>query len=81
MRYKIGFYIKYHATRLIVKLIYTLLGLVNRSKIQKGDKITCYGIGYPHWKGDVFECTLDFKDGTIGIRNTIRVDEKDFRKL
>jgi hypothetical protein len=60
-------------------LLYTLLGLVYRKKIQKGDKIKCFGIGYPHWKGKVFECTLDFKDGTIGIKNTIRVSEKDFR--
>ena len=62
-------------------LLYTLLGLVYPTKIQKGDKIRCYGIGYPHWKGTEFECTLDFKDGTIGIRNAIRVAEKDFRKL
>ena len=33
------------------------------------------------WKGEEFECTLDFKDGTIGIKNAVRVAEKDFRKL
>lgn len=62
-------------------LLYTLLGLVYPAKIQKGDKIRCYGIGYPHWKGEEFECTADFKDGTIGIKNVIRIAEKDFRKL
>ena len=62
-------------------LLYTLLGLVYPAKIKKGDKIRCYGIGYPHWKGEEFICTLDFKDGTIGVRNMIRVAEKDFRKL
>lgn len=62
-------------------LLYTLLGLVYPAKIQKGDKIRCYGIGYPHWKDSEFECTADFKDGTIGIRNAVRVAEKDFRKL
>ena len=62
-------------------LQYTLLGLVYSAKIQKGDKSRCYGIGYPHWKGEEFECTLDCKDGTIGIKNAIRVAEKDFRKL
>jgi hypothetical protein len=62
-------------------LLYTLLGLVYPTKIAKGDKIRCYGIGYPHWKGEEFECTADFKDGTIGVRNAVRVAEKDFRKL
>ena len=62
-------------------LLYTLLRLVYPAKIQKGDKIRCYGIGYPHWKGEELECTIDFKDGTIGIKNAIRVAEKDFRKL
>ena len=62
-------------------LLYTLLGLVYSAKIQKGDKISYYGIGYPHWKGEEFECTLDFKEGTIGIKNAIRVAEKEFRKL
>lgn len=81
MKYKTSFYIKYYATRLRANLLYTLLGLVYPAKIQKGDKIRCYGIGYPHWKGEDFECTLDFKDGTIGIKNAIRVAEKDFRKL
>ena len=79
MKYKTSFYIKYYATRLRANLLYTLLGLIYSEKIQKGDKIKCYGIGYPQWKGEVFECTLDFKDGTIGIRNGVRVAEKDFR--
>jgi hypothetical protein len=60
-------------------LLYTLLGLVYYRKIQKGDKIKCFGIGYPHWKDEIFECTLDFKDGTIGIKNSVRVSTKDFR--
>jgi hypothetical protein len=60
-------------------LLYTLLGLVYRKKIQKGDKIKCFGIGYPHWKGEIFECTLVFNDSTIGIKNAIRVSEQDFR--
>ena len=60
-------------------LLYTLLGLVYRKKIQKGDKIKCFGIGYPHWKGKVFKCTLVFNDGTIGIENGIRVSAQDFR--
>ena len=62
-------------------LLYTFLGLFYSAKIKKGDKIKCHGIGYPHWKGEEFECTLDFKDGTIGVRNEARVSEKDFRKL
>lgn len=62
-------------------LLYTLLGLVYSKKIVKGDKIRCYGIGYPHWKGEEFECTEDFKDGTIGVRNAVRVGEVDFRRL
>lgn len=28
-----------------------------------------------------FECTMDFKDGTIGILNGVRVAKKDFRKI
>ncbi len=60
-------------------LLYTLLGLVYCKKIQKGDKIRCHGIGYPHWKGKEFESTLDFKDGTIGIKYAIRVSARDFR--
>ena len=61
--------------------LYTLLGLVYSKKIQKGDKIKCFGIGYPHWKGEIFECTLVFNDGTIGIKNCIRVSEQDFRVI
>jgi hypothetical protein len=53
---------------------------VAKEKIQKGDKIVCYGTGYPHWKGMEFECTLDFGDGTIGILNGVRVSENDFEK-
>ena len=81
MKYKVSFYIKYYVTRLRAKFLHSLFGLLYSAKIQKGDKIRCYGIGYPHWKGCEFECTADFKDGTIGIRNCVRVDEKDFRKL
>ena len=81
MKYKLSFYIKYYATRLWANLLYNLLGLIYPTKIQKGDKIRCYGIGYIHWKGSEFECTADFKDGTIGIRNAIRVSEKDFRLI
>lgn len=56
-----------------------MLGLVYRKKIQKGDKIKCFGIGYPHWKDEVFECTAVFNDDmTIGIKN-VRVSKKDFR--
>ncbi len=62
-------------------LLYKLLGSVYSEKIKKGDKIRCHGIGYPHWKGEEFECTLDFNDGTIGIKNAVRVSAKDFRKL
>jgi len=62
-------------------LLHTLLWLIYPAKIQKGDKIRCYGISYPQWKGDKFECTANFKDKTIGIRNAIRVAKKDFRKL
>lgn len=60
--------------------LYKLMNLFS-SKIEKGDMIRCHGIGYPHWKGEEFECSLDFKDGTIGIKDCIRVSEKDFRKI
>lgn len=50
-------------------------------RIEKGDTIICHGIGCPHWKGFVFECTLVFTNGTIGINNAIRVAAKDFRVL
>jgi len=59
--------------------LYNLLNFTYSSKIKKGDKIRCYGIGYPHWKGEVFECTLVFNNGDIGIKNAIRVSSKDFR--
>ena len=61
--------------------LFIFLGLIYYKKINKGDKIRCYGIGYPHLKGEELECTFDFKDGTIGIRNAVRVSEKDFSKL
>ena len=60
-------------------LLYTLLGLVYPRKIKQGDTIRCYGIGYPHWKGEIFKCNIVFNDGTIGIRNSVRVSAKDFR--
>lgn len=60
-------------------LLYFLMGLIYRKKIQKGDKVKCFGIGYPHWKGEEFICTLVFEDGTILIKDAIRVSEKDFR--
>ena len=81
MKYKTSFYIKYYITKLQANLVYALLGLIHPSKIEKGDKIRCHGIGYPHWRGEEFECTLDFKDGTIGIKNVVRVSKKDFRKI
>ncbi len=81
MKYKLSFYIKFYTARLYANLRYKLLGLIYPAKIQKGDTVVCHGIGYPHWKGTEFKCTLCFKDGTIGIRNSIRVAEKDFRKI
>lgn len=61
------------------ELLYKLLKILYNKKIKKGDKIKCFGIGYPHWKNQIFECTLDFMDGTIEINNNIRVSEKDFK--
>ena len=62
--------------------LYFIFNIMYPKKIQEGDRIKCYGIGYPHWKGEEFECTLDFKDGTIGILgNAVRVKEKDFKKI
>jgi hypothetical protein len=62
-------------------LLYSLFGLIYRKKIQTGDMIKCFGIGYPHWKGQIFQCDLDFGDGTIGIRNSVRVNGRDFRVI
>lgn len=64
-----------------VKFLYSVLGFLYQTKIQKGDTIKCFGIGYPHWKGETFECTLVFPNETIGIMNSIRVATKDFRVI
>jgi len=50
-------------------------------KIQKGDTIRCWGIGYPHWKGETFECTMIFENNTIGIKSAVRVGVIDFKKI
>ena len=63
------------------RMLLYILNLIHPTKIIKGDKIRCYGIGYPHWKGEEFICTADFKDGTIVIKNAVRVAEKDFKKI
>jgi hypothetical protein len=62
-------------------VLYTIVGLLYPKKITKGDRIECHGIGYPHWKGLRFDCTCNFNDGTIGIRNSVRVNIKDFKKI
>ena len=62
-------------------LLYFVLNTVYYKKIRKGDLIKCYGIGYPHLKGEIFECTADFPDDTIGIKNCIRVSSSDFRRV
>jgi hypothetical protein len=49
--------------------------------IKKGDRIKCIGNGYPHWKVLEFNCTEIFKDGSIGIENSLKVDKKDFYKI
>lgn len=46
--------------------------------MKKGDIIKCLGYGYPHWKDEVFECTMVFNDDTIGIKNAVRVSKSDF---
>jgi hypothetical protein len=63
------------------KLLVQFYSLIYSKKIKKGNLIKCLGIGYPHWKNEVFIVTADFKDGTIGILNCIRVSEKDFRVI
>ena len=73
--------IKFYALKLKTSICYFILGLVYHSPISKGDRIKCHGIGYPHWKNQEFECTMDFKDGTIGILNGVRVAKKDFGKI
>jgi len=81
MKYEIDFYVKYYVNKIVTTIRFFILGLRYPTKINKGDKIVCHGIGYPHLKGQEFECTLDFKDGTIGIKGCVRVSEKDFRKI
>lgn len=49
--------------------------------IQKGDTVQCKGIGYPHWKNEIFTCEVVFDNGTIGLNNKIRVDASDFDKV
>ena len=62
--------------------LYKLIKLLTKDqKIQKYDTIKCWGIGYPHWKGKTFECTLIFKDDTIGVDGKIRVSRNDFYKI
>lgn len=46
-----------------------------------GDKVRCIGIGYPQWKGEIFEITAVFDDGRIGIRGCIRVGAEDFELI
>lgn len=51
-------------------------------EIEVGDKVRCKGIGYPHWKGKIFEVTLVFPDNkTIGILNAVRVWKEDFELI
>ena len=51
-------------------LLYTLLGLVYSTKIVKGDKIRCYGIGYPHWKDEIRpQYVLDMEKAIQKSRN------------
>ena len=64
-------------TRPQSSFLYFLLGIIYRQKIKKGDYIKCHGIGYPHWKGHIFLCTMVFSDGTIGI-DGVRVGASDF---
>jgi hypothetical protein len=82
MKYPIKFYLFYYFRKAKANLLYFLMKLIyfRKTKIEKGDLIKCFGIGYPHWKGEIFECTMIFKDKTIGIKNCIRVAQKDFRK-
>ena len=62
--------------------LYFVISLCFLNKpIKKGDKIKCYGIGYPHWKNDTFECSNVFDDGTILIRDCIRVVKNDFKVI
>lgn len=62
-------------------LLHKLFSIIYRKPIQVGDKIKCFGVGYPHWKNHIFECTFVFNDGCIGIKNCIKVSSKDFRVI
>ena len=63
-------------------IIYALYAIRYPAAIGVGDKVKCYGIGYPHWRDAIFTCYSIFPDGkSMVIKGCIKVQMKDFRKL
>lgn len=54
---------------------------VSLQQLHKGDRVECIGVGYPHWKGEIFEITLVFPNGDIGVMGRIRASSEDFKKI
>jgi hypothetical protein len=71
---------KFNVFGLTVNKVENSIYILSNKEIKKGDQVLAVS-GYPHWLGFPQECTLVFKDETIGLRGCVRVNKHCFKKL